>query len=106
MKTFKQWLENVSNNLNLKTNKDDVLTALELMEGDWILRQKGNYSIAGAVDWLNENPEEGFYTIYGSGGYNRYFVYSNGDIKFSAYHAEYPKKETVKKAQDIGFQIY
>jgi len=105
MKTFQKWLENISSNLNLKTNKDDVLTALELMEGDWILRQKGNYTIAGAIDWLNNEPD-GFYAVYGSGGYNRYFVYPNGDVKFSAYHAEHPKKETTEKAKSLGFQIH
>jgi hypothetical protein len=99
-------LENFQSSLNLTTNRQDTLTAFELMEGDYILRQKGDYTIDGAIEWLNSMPEDGYYVVYGNGGYNRYFVYPNGDVKFSAYHAEHPKKETTKKAQDLGFQIH
>jgi hypothetical protein len=43
----------------------------------------------------------GHCSIYGAGGWNRYFVRKNGKIIYSAYHG--PSK--VKQAEDIGFDI-
>lgn len=97
-------LENVS--LNLLTNQQETLKAFEAMEGSHVSRLTGDYSINGAIEWLNSQPEEGKYVVYGDGGFNRYFVYANGHIRFSSGHAMYPSKQTIQKAKDLGFDIH
>ncbi len=75
-----------------------------MMEGEHVLRLKGNLSVQGAIQWLDNEPD-GQYVVYGDGGFNRYFVYPDGSIKFSAAHAMHPSKQTIKKAKDFGFNI-
>jgi len=109
--SFKDWLVfsemiNVQSPLNLLKNREETLVAFGLMEGDLVAKRKGKYTIDDAIEWLKGNPEDGNYVIYGDGGTNRYFVYPNGDIKFSAGHAMYPSKQTIQKAKDLGFQIH
>ena len=40
--------------------------------------------------------------IYGNGGFNRYFVYSDGTIRFSAGHAS---NEVRNLASELGFKV-
>ena len=104
--SFSTWMENLQNTLNLRTNEEDVFVAFKLMEGDWILKEDGPYTVKGSIEWLKkiEDDRETF-IVYGSGGINRYIVYANGDIALSEYHAKYPKEKTIKKAIDLGFKI-
>jgi hypothetical protein len=107
MISFATWMENLQNTLNFRKNKDAVLKAFEIMEGSWILNEDGAYSIKGAIKWLETVSEnhEGDFTIYGGGGINRYFVYPNGDVIFSEYHAKFPKEKSTSKAVELGFKI-
>jgi hypothetical protein len=127
-------LENATNTLNLLKNREDVFAALELMEGRfWLAEElratirnnarKDCCSLMGALEWLETrgglvpgfNPDglhyfdfnpSMSYCIYGDGGYNRYFVKTDGSVRFSAGHAKYPSKETIKKAKDLGFDVF
>ena len=45
-------------------------------------------------------------TIYGNGGVHRYPVRLNGNIAFSAMHANYPSEEHIEKARQQGFEIF
>jgi len=67
-------------------------------------------------DLIINDPEEATYevenssmspirngTIYGSGGWHRYFVTKNGDIVFSAGHAT---EEGIARAMAAGFRIW
>lgn len=107
MISFATWMENIENKLNFRKDKDGVLKAFELMEGPWILNEDGKYTINGAIEWLNSVSEnhEGNFIIYGGGGVNRYFVYPNGDVVFSEYHAKFPKEKSIAKASELGFKI-
>lgn len=49
------------------------------------------------------NPSQSIGTIYGSGGYHRYFVRLNGDVEFSKGHA---MQEYIQKAQQADFKIF
>ena len=107
MISFATWMENFQNTLNFRKSKNDVLKAFELMEGQWILKEDGPYTVKGSLTWLekvSENDEETF-TIYGSGGINRYFLHANGDVIFSEYHAKFPKEKSIAKALELGFKI-
>ncbi len=107
MISFSTWIENLQNTLNFRTNKENVFAAFQLMEGDWILKEDGPYTVKGSIKWLEKISEdhEGSFVVYGSGGINRYIVYANGDVALSEYHAKYPKEKTIKKAIDLGFKI-
>jgi len=107
--SFATWMENAQNiqtTLNLRKNQNDVLTAFEVMEGEWVLEGDGPYTVKGAIEWLKKISEnnEGDFIVYGGGGVNRYFVYPNGDVVFSEYHAKHPQEKTIKKAQELGFK--
>jgi hypothetical protein len=104
MKSFYEMLS-VMKNINLLSNKEETMFALGVMEGDHILKKSGDNSIVGAIEWLANNPD-GYYVVYGDGGVNRYFVRANGDVEFSKSHAMYPSKQTIKKANDLGFKIF
>lgn len=43
------------------------------------------------------------YTIYGRGGLNRWYVYSDGSVKFSESHAQ--SHEHIGTARQLGFEI-
>lgn len=109
--------ESYHKNLNLLTNKEDVFAAFELMEGPGWLRDELKYvrgetldvylnnSIVGCLEWLKNrsDADTGSYIIYGSGGYHRYSVRPNGDVRFSAGHA---LKEKTQQAKDLGFEVF
>lgn len=126
-------LENSQKPLNLLANKEDVFAALELMEGRFWLEQQFRAtgrkserndccSLVGAIEWLetrggllpgyNPKGEHYFdldpnmsYCIYGDGGIHRYFVKTNGDVRFSAGHA-LRGGQSVQKAKDLGFDVF
>jgi hypothetical protein len=112
MKTFKEYLiqESSHRGFNLLLNKEDVFAALELMEGPgWLQDQLDNYrgynSLVGALEWLKNRSEADTmsYIVYGSGGWHRYSVTVNGDVRFSAGHAQ---KKDIQKAKDLGFDVF
>ena len=112
MKTFEEYLlkESYHKHLNLLTNKEDVFAAFELMEGPgWLRDQLDSYrgynSLVGALEWLQNRSDADTmsYIIYGSGGYHRYSVRPNGDVRFSAGHA---LKEKTQQAKDLGFEVF
>ena len=44
--------------------------------------------------------------IYGSGGWNRFFIRFGGGIWLSAPHAPYPRMETIQNALDVGIGVF
>ena len=100
------WMENIQTKLNFRKNTNEALAAFKAMEGEWVLENDGPYTVKGAIEWLKKVSEnnEGDFIVYGAGGINRYFVYANGDVIFSEYHAKHPQEKTIKKAQELGFK--
>lgn len=97
--------------LNLLTSLDVVKAAFVKMEDKAALENDGEYGFAGVLMRFQEFQESknkyfGFSaTVYGTGGVNRYFVTKDGNMRFSAYHAAWPKEETVEKAKKLGFEV-
>jgi len=119
--------------LNLFTSsEDDLRTAFDLMEFNGFFDQslnKDNYSIKQAKEtaermsqsveeeriWAKENDEDWIEvrdnnlnetvpgSIYGMGGWNRYFIRRNGNVLFSSIHAN--QKQDIQNAKDLGFEI-
>ena len=60
--------------------------------------------------WIEQFTDAGIEpapgVIYGKGGWNRYFAYDDGTVKFSTNHACYPAKLTIAKAVAAGFELY
>ena len=96
--------------LNWKEDLDEVLLAMGTAEGDaWVLDQlwwfendgkdgldASEHTVVGVTKWLNkvllEDPDYAEGTdlmgdVYGDGGFDRYFFYGNGEVKFSRSHA-------------------
>ena len=121
------------NTLNLLiSSENDLRTAFDLMEFDGFFDysiNKDEYSIGGSIkmierdkenrikekQWAEENKEEWIEeeddpneilvgSIYGSGGWNRYFIKRNGNILFSSGHAS--NKQDIQNAKDLGFEIF
>ena len=61
--------------------------------------------INALVHVIRKQEFSGCDCIYGSGGFNRYFVRKDGSVDFSASHALYPKEKTTEKARMAGFNI-
>jgi|GEM_PF-4913746 len=103
---------------NLLTNFEDTQRAIGLIEGEgWLMeeqRYKENpgtsYSTYTAIKGLKDNllanreiPDGiPLFTVYGSGGYNRYFVYQDGSVKFSGGHST---PTGIEKAKRLGFVV-
>jgi len=104
--------------MNLITEKDKVFKAMTELEGEQWSKIQGDdsdYTFWGIRSQLVEMMEaaglsvedlhEGiFETIYGAGGINRYPVRCNGNVFFSRYHC--PFEETIKKAKELGFDVF
>ncbi|MEK7644715.1 MAG: hypothetical protein AAB391_00110 [Patescibacteria group bacterium] len=97
---------------NLLTHYEDTLRAMSYLEGEgWLLGEKAEGQTAASAlkaieSWSKGKTGEGapvsLFTIYGAHGFNRYFVYSDGSVLFSAGHAS--KKDT-ERASRLGFGI-
>lgn len=63
-----------------------------------------NYTVWGSLERWNEREEwnESFGTIYGDGGWNRYFVRKDGHVAFSRYHTS---STGIERATKAGFDI-
>lgn len=86
--------------------------ALTQMEGtSAIWDSTGDLTLLKALEIFNAIPEaeradhEGHYaTIYGSGGWHRYYVnMATGEVTFSAHHAT---PASIAKAQALGFNLH
>lgn len=64
---------------------------------------KKHAKLVASLEEEGEEPEFYGNIIYGDGGWNRYFVRSDGEIFFSSRHTR--SQETILKAQEAGFQI-
>jgi hypothetical protein len=72
---------------------------------DYSCNKDNGYSIKSVMKSLEEMRSDDKFpigTIYGRGGWNRYFVYSNGEIVFSAYHAN---EKDIEKAKSLGIKV-
>ena len=72
-----------------ETAHDSVIAAMDHLRG------------LGEIDL--QTPPHRIYTVYGNGGVNRWFIYSDGTVKFSESHAQSP--EHLAKAKELGFEI-
>jgi hypothetical protein len=103
--------------MSIHINDPGLEVALGLMEGDgqhacW--NGEGDNTLAGVRkhyasllaeakrDGLPLLPRRSCGTIYGFGGFNRYFVRGDGRVVFSTYHATESKAQD---AQDVGFDL-
>ena len=98
------------NLLNSYTTTVDAMGEIEgeawrnLQERDSVCTTKG------ALEMLHkfgptEDPEDyqnSVFTVYGAGGYNRWFVLRDGTVCFSFQHG----REDVPKAEALGFKIF
>jgi hypothetical protein len=90
--------------LNWRDNLDEVLLAMEKVEGDtWLMRQLETLddsllphwsTIAGAMRYLQLLDKDDdflrqycYAEVYGSGGFNRYYWRLDGAVEFSLSHA-------------------
>ncbi len=103
---------------NLLTNFEETINAMAEVEGqDWLLADQNDPDqsrcIGGAVEYLHKLHSEGLTDeylrenpvvtdIYGVGGYSRWFIMLNGEVRFSQHH--HPEK--AKKAEALGFKLF
>ncbi|OGN16273.1 MAG: hypothetical protein A3C88_00590 [Candidatus Yanofskybacteria bacterium RIFCSPHIGHO2_02_FULL_50_12] len=97
--------------LNLKTNPEEATTAMVKIEGpDWLEHQENwirnlkstEHTLKGALEWLASNPSDDSFVVYGLGGNHRYYVDSDGTIRFSSRHS-LPKY--AEMAEELGFKV-
>jgi hypothetical protein len=63
-------------------------------------RSLSNYSFSGAIlCWVQGDAA----TIYGLGGFHRYFIREDGRVVFSRYHCSDPKRLAL--AAEVGFDV-
>ncbi len=103
---------------NLRTNFEATKEAMAYVEqGGW-LRSENNiaqqweetsegerhHSMEGARRWLqNVNPtEDAWTTVYGDGGWNRWYIHADGKVRFSESHAS---PQGLERAKEKGFRI-
>ena len=81
--------------LNWNKNKDDIKTALMLLddysEATWNNFEKATKAPSGAI------------AILGAKGFNQYFIQPNGNIGFSRANAM--NKKATDEAAELGFSI-
>jgi hypothetical protein len=102
---------------NLRTNFEATKEAMAYVEqGGWLKSEEriakdftgvdeGQrlYSLEGARQWLAAGAPGRMRTVYGDGGVNRWFVYPDGRICLSKFHANDAKR--LARAQEKGFWI-
>ncbi len=90
--------------MNLLTNREAVINALIEMEGsDWYERHQPSWkenSIDGALAEATSR-EDNRGIIYGVGGWHRYSVDSNGNVRY----IESKGKVEAAKAKELGFKL-
>jgi|SRR3989344_4607370 len=102
---------------NLRTHFKETATALADIEGlGWAQHQAhGHQSLLEVLRQVEKNKPTGdgseynIAEIYGSGGYNRWFVDEAGNVKFSASHGievGLTKEELAQKMARRGFEIF
>ena len=111
--------------LNVDTDREaDIIAAFDLMEGKgWFESVRRDNALSGPSVYSFDHVcagrklriSEGAYrsedandvvgTVYGNGGWNRYYSLVNGDVAFSEYHAGYPRERTIANAKALGFVV-
>jgi hypothetical protein len=98
--------------MNLFTTSEDALrAAFDYVERpgffDRSMVENSEYSIQYAIERVTDPIlTTGAWcvsTVYGDGGWNRYFVYRDGTIMFSRSHAE---RGCISRAVTAGFAIF
>jgi hypothetical protein len=95
--------------MNIKTNPEGVKSAFRIFENEDIEKSHGwkdwihfleleNSDLPESV--LEEMREGVVATIYGQGGWHRYYILGNGDVVFSRNHA---MEEDLEKVEKAGF---
>ena len=81
----------------------DVRIAFELLEGNHVAYEMtGNYSVDWAIDCHLSYTPKTTLTIYGMGGWNRYYVNVDGTIRFSRFHMG---KNIIDDVEALGFIV-
>ena len=97
--------------MNLLKETAKVVKAMTILEGsDWLLHQfnpERDYTLSKSVKRLLDECGHPYgiiiQMVYGRDGWHRYGVCDDGEILFSAYHADEKAK---LKAQSLGFTLY
>ena len=108
---------------NLLTNYEETIRAMAEVEGEaWFNKdqnsKKTDYTTRGAIEHLKrlaafdeelrsegKEPEESgnaVYSVYGNGGWNRWMIMRNGEVKFSRFH----NPQRAGEAEAKGFEIF
>jgi hypothetical protein len=100
---------------NLLTNLEETVRAIAEVEGpSWVhMQESGEQNVDAALEAIRyrmsvgpaeyDDPNPIAYTIYGSGGMNRWYVFLDGTVKFSRSHAQ--SEEHIARAEGFGFEI-
>lgn len=96
--------------LNILQNPELVLNKMAEVEGErWRKEEEDekkkpslhDQSFYGVLESFRKGQDSAG-VIYGAGGWHRYIVSENGDVRFSSYHSH---KEGIEKAKKAGFKV-
>jgi hypothetical protein len=108
---------------NLLTNYEETVRAMAEIEGEaWLSgdqeSKKTDLTTRGAIEHLKRlagvdaefradgiEPEEydsAVYSVYGNGGWSRWMIMRDGEVRFSKFH----DPDKAKKAEAVGFRIF
>lgn len=105
---------------NLLTHQEETIQAMAKVEGEaWLNDQKRSLAkkdleltVYGAIKNLKEwpAPKEGeevfsIAEIYGGGGTSRWYVMTDGTVRFSPFHDRVEPRTKTQKAQELGFKM-
>ena len=111
--------EESTSSINLfNTDAHTLKQVFDAMAGqgfyDYSINDDGYYSIGGFYKWveqlMDDYGEEGMdeedmrftnFTVYGNGGWHRYFVNVRGDVDYSLHHG----RGDADKAASFGFKV-
>ncbi len=104
--------QQVNPNFNILTHYDEVLEAMATIEGErWKELQlhptdDRKFTLSQALIFIKKlDPDSrSTFTVYGSGGINRWYIRADGSVEFSAPHAY--KEKDITNAKLLGFKIY
>ena len=104
--------QQVNSNFNILTHYDEVLEAMATIEGErWKVLQLNpsddkKFTLSKALNFVKKlDPDSrSTFTVYGSGGINRWYIRADGSVEFSAPHAY--KEKDITNAKLLGFKIY
>ena len=105
---------------NLLTHPEETIEAMAKVEGEaWLNDQKRSLAkkdldttVYRALEKLKEagdlsSEEEPFSIaeVYGGGGTSRWYVMTDGTVRFSPFHDKVEPHSKTQKAQELGFEM-